>query len=49
MVKRETMDNGRNIREWFIGIAAYAILFYFLFHHEQFMKAVEWLAKLVRD
>jgi integrase len=34
IIRRETIDNGRNIPEWFI---------------EQFMKAVEWLAKLVRN
>jgi hypothetical protein len=37
-----------NTREWLVGIIPYAIWLYFLFHHEQFMKVVEWLARLVR-
>ena len=49
IMKRETVDSGRDIRDWFLGVMAYAILFYFLFQPEQFMKAVEWLARLVQN
>ncbi len=35
------------MRELFLGIIPLAIGFYFLFHHEQFMTMVGWLAKLV--
>jgi hypothetical protein len=37
-----------NMRELFLGIIPLAIGFYFLFHHEQFMTMVGWLARLVR-
>ena len=35
------------MRELFLGIIPLAIGFYFLFHHEQFMTMVGWLARLV--
>jgi hypothetical protein len=37
-----------NMRELFLGMIPLAIGFYFLFHHEQFMTMVGWLARLVR-
>ncbi len=37
-----------SMRDWFLGIPPLAIGLYFLFHHGQFMKVVEWLATLVR-
>jgi hypothetical protein len=36
------------IRDWLLGIVPLVIMLYFLFHHEQFMKAVGWLATLVQ-
>jgi hypothetical protein len=36
------------MRELFLGVIPLAIGFYFLFHHEQFMAMVGWLARLVR-
>jgi hypothetical protein len=36
------------MRELFLGVIPLAIGFYFLFHHEQFMAVVVWLARLVR-
>ena len=37
------------IRDWLLSIVPLVIMLYFLFHHEHFMKAVGWLATLVRD
>jgi hypothetical protein len=36
-----------NREQWILGIMPYAIIFYFLFRHGQFMKVVARLARLV--
>jgi hypothetical protein len=35
-----------NREQWILGIIPYAIILYFLFRHQQFMKVVAWLARL---
>jgi hypothetical protein len=42
---RERLPNNE---QWILGIIPYAIIFYFLFRHGQFMKVVAWLARLVQ-
>jgi hypothetical protein len=38
-----------NSEQWILGIIPYAIIFYFLFRHGQFMKVVAWLAGLFNE